>query len=117
MDSIREKLEQECLEATWSSLRPHVKMGRVLWVAHGLSLAEVGEALAQDDKAAVADWIASSALVKPSEEQWTPWDQEPHKLFWMVIVQPFVLIQEMTAEEQEELLQKQKMPKGVEFQA
>jgi hypothetical protein len=87
-------LQEQLDAARWEWLREHHQRGVLLLVEPLLDLAEVGERMAADDSAAVQAWLASRLLAKPSETQVAAWDAMPDKLFALLIVSPFVLVQE-----------------------
>ena len=62
-----EKLEKYTGAVGWSDLLPHFKSKALLYVDPTLAIADVGAALATDDKAKVERWIASGDLVRPGE--------------------------------------------------
>jgi hypothetical protein len=99
MQIDREKLAAEIDLAEWRWLLPHLKRGALIAVAPGLDLVEAAAAVAADDTATVAGWIAAGQLSKPSREQIEAWNADPTRQVAMLIVQPWVLIQETTAKE------------------
>jgi hypothetical protein len=84
--------------AQWQWLRAHNERGSLIVVDSILDLAEVGERLAADDSVMVQSWLASHLLLKPTIEQITAWNAVPDTLFFMLVVSPFVLIQQQAAE-------------------
>lgn len=105
MQELKKTLETEQMEATWSALKPHAEREALILVAPELSLSDVGVALAHDDTPTVERWIAQGLVAKPSPPQIAAWDEGGLKFFWMLIVQPFVLVQELSPEEQAAILQ------------
>lgn len=93
--TLQQKLAAEIGEVTWHWLRPHQQRDALYCVAAGLELAVVGAAIAGDDVAAVRGWLASGALARPGQEQLAIWEADPTRSLRMLIVQPFVLIQEL----------------------
>jgi hypothetical protein len=89
-------------ETEWGWLRRHLERDAVIIVAPALDLAEAAQRLAADDSGSVAAWIAAGLLCKPSAEQLAEWNAAPGQRFRMLIVQPYVLIQEPLAEPKEE---------------
>jgi len=89
--------------ARWQWLRAHNERGALILVEELLDLAMVGERVAADDTAAVQSWLASRLLSRPTAEQIAAWDAVPEKPFTMLVVSPFVLIQEQNASENKEL--------------
>lgn len=90
---LRTKLASELLRhAAWEDVRPHV-IRQVVFVVRGLALVDVGEGLANDDRAKVATWIAEGTLARPTRDELERWASE-HVTFATLIVTPFVLVQE-----------------------
>ena len=78
----------------WNWLRPHQQRDALWVVATSLDLEAVGAALTRDDAAAVRAWLADGSLSKPDKEQLDRWESDPLHALSMLIVQPFVLVQE-----------------------
>ena len=78
----------------FSDLRAHVRRDAVIVVAPALELLTVAEAVARDDKAAVASWLAEGLLGKPTAEDVARWETTTEDVGLSVVVQPFVLFQE-----------------------
>jgi hypothetical protein len=91
----REELAVQIDVAKWEWLRAHSGSGALVMIDRMLDLAEVGAALAADDAAAVQRWMASGLIAKPDDGQMLTWDQAPEKPFNMLIVSPFVLMQDL----------------------
>lgn len=90
---------QSTLEASlgpiaFSYLRAHVARDAVIVVAQSLDLLVVAEAVARDDKAAVASWIAQGKLGKPTLDALERWARATGDIGVSVVVQPFVLVKE-----------------------
>ena len=80
----------------WHWLRPHQQRDALWVVAAPLNLEAVGAALTRDDAAAVRVWLAEGSLHKPDKEQLARWESDPLHPLSMLIVQPFVLVQDHT---------------------
>lgn len=93
--TLQQKLAAEIGEVTWHWLRPHQQREAIYCVVAELELARVGAAVAADDAAAVRGWLASGALARPTPAQLERWEADPTRPLRMLIVQPFVLIQEL----------------------
>jgi len=91
----REELALNIDEARWQWLKPLLERDALITVAATLDLAAVGESIARDDSMTISAWIAAEMVGKPTAEQITAWDNEPEKKFLMLIISPYVLIQEM----------------------
>lgn len=95
-------MEHETLDLTptgaeaveWHWLRPHHERDALWVVSPALDLAAVAAALAHDDAPLVRQWLAAGQLAKPSAAQLTTWNAAPLTMLTMMIVQPFVLVQE-----------------------
>lgn len=94
MISNKEDLAMSIDEAEWSWLRAHLERGGVILVNDNLDLADAALKVAEDDTDTIEQWIISGRIGKPSESQILIWDADMHKKFAMLIVSPFVLIQE-----------------------
>lgn len=95
--STPEKLEKYTGVVDWEYLKPHFQAGALLYVDKSLNITEVGQALTDDDKDAVAGWLKSGDLVKPSEPHATWWQENPQE-FTALVVSPFVLMQEVASD-------------------
>jgi hypothetical protein len=95
MSDLREKLQQNLDEAEWEWLIPHVQKDGVIVVAKNLDLLDVGEAIAGDNIPSVQRWINEQLLAKPTIDQVGEWNLNRTKRFNALIVEPYVLIQEL----------------------
>ncbi|BAY61561.1 hypothetical protein NIES22_16280 [Calothrix brevissima NIES-22] len=95
MPDLRADLTENLDEAEWEWLIPHVKRDAVILVAQGLDLLDVGVAIAGDNIPQVQIWIDEQLITKPSKEQLGEWNSNPQKRFQTLIVQPYVIVQEM----------------------
>lgn len=78
----------------FSDLRPHLARDTVIVVDGSLDLLDVGEAVARDDKERVATWVTANFLRKPSLEQLERWSKLVGPAWTVLVVQPFVLLQD-----------------------
>jgi hypothetical protein len=97
MSDLRAELTESLDEAEWEWLIPHVQRDAVILVAQGLNLLDVGEAIANDNTQSVQQWIDEQLITKPSVDQVGEWNSERQKRFNTLILQPFVLVQEIAA--------------------
>ena len=93
--SLHEQLSQDIDLARWDWLESHVQRDAIILVDPGLELADVGVAIATDNTQLVQHWIAEQLLVKPTQTQIIEWDAQKGKAFQALIVQPYVLLQEI----------------------
>lgn len=94
MNEMKERFQRDLAEVVWRDLRIHLRRDALILVSTALDLVEVACAVARDDKDSVADWVALGALGKPVKEQLDSWEADLDHSFRMLIVQPFILIQE-----------------------
>ena len=97
MQDLRAQLAETLDEAEWEWLIPHAKRDALVLVAEQLDLIDVGVAIASDDVAIVQNWISEALIAKPSLDQLSDWNSDRTKRFNTLIVQPFVLVQELAA--------------------
>jgi hypothetical protein len=95
MADLKAELVKDLDEAQWEWLIPHVKRDSVLIITKELNLVDVGIAIASDNLRSVQHWISEQLIQKPSETQLSDWNSDPQKRFNTLIVQPYVLIQEL----------------------
>lgn len=97
MQDLRAELVESLDEAEWNWLIPHAQRDAVIVVTEQLNIVDVGIALANDNVASVQSWIDEELIHKPSVSQLSDWNSDRTKRFNSLIVQPFVLIQELSA--------------------
>jgi hypothetical protein len=95
MQDLRAELETMVDEAAWEWLMPHAQRDAVVIVTTGLDLVDVGVALASDDVTAVQRWISEQLIYKPTSEQLADWGSDRTHRFNALIVQPYVLVQDL----------------------
>ena len=95
MSEIRESFKRDLAEVSWKELRVHLQRDALILVAADLELIEAAVAVADDDKDRVTEWIGASRIGKPTADQLRLWESEPEQSFRMLIVQPFILIQDI----------------------
>ncbi|MGK5083866.1 DUF2288 domain-containing protein [Bdellovibrionota bacterium FG-1] len=92
---IREGLIKELDHAPWVWLGRHAERDVIIIVAAALQVLDVGVEIACDHTEVVSQWVQSGLLTKPTKEQLATWTAEPLRKFWTLVVQPYVLIQEI----------------------
>lgn len=92
---FRTQLKDMMDTVEWDWLVAHSKRDALVVVAPDMDLLTVGEAIAQDNTTSVQRWIGEQLIYKPATEQLNHWNQTPQKPFMALIVQPFVLVQEV----------------------
>ncbi len=96
MPDLQEKLSKDIADISWQELLPHAKRDAVIVVKPEMDLSEVAVAIAQDKTTPVQSWIADRSIAKPNIEQLSQWNDNPQKQFTALIVQPFVLVKEVS---------------------
>lgn len=76
--------------APWDWLASHYARGVVVVCRGGLDLIDVGVALAEDDSATVAAWMATGDLYRPTDDDAAAWVTEK-PTFEVIVVAPFVV--------------------------
>ena len=92
----RGDLHQDTARVYWQELETHFARGVVIRVAGELDLVEVATCFANDDKAAVDEWIGSGQIGRLSTKTAKDWSGGNPEL-WGVVVAPWVVVQERTA--------------------
>ena len=97
MEDIRAELQEMLDEAEWNWLQPHADREALVVVGQELDLIDVGVAIASDNVQSVQHWLGEQLIYKPSAEQVADGNVNRSKRFNTLIVQPFVLVQELAA--------------------
>lgn len=92
---LNARLQTECGEVFGSDLGAHLQRDVVLVVNAPLALLDCAVAIARDDTTAVSAWLAQGALRRPSPEERAAWPEATHRRWLAVVVQPFVLVQDL----------------------
>lgn len=87
------KLLGETAPISWQELQPYFARGALLWVEGTLDLVAVALAVAEDDKASIAAWMAAAQVGKLEAAQAQDLLARDPAL-WAVVVAPWVLVQE-----------------------
>ena len=95
-ESLRNKLNSETARMRWKDLLVYFAGGSVIAVGDGLDLVDVALCITQDDKAAVAQWMAEQRLGQVSDQQAAAW-LEADTVLWTVVVRPWILVQQQKA--------------------
>ena len=94
-DDLKERLKKAIDQAEWSWLEPHQERGSIIIVSEELELAEVAFRIATDDQSMIAGWLKENQLTRPNSVQIDHWRSEAGLRLNGVIVQPFVLVQQI----------------------
>ncbi|AKM30647.1 hypothetical protein AB870_11825 [Pandoraea faecigallinarum] len=90
------RLLGETAKIDWKDLESFFARGVLLFVTPGVDLVSVAEAIANDDKAAVTQWLTSGMVQRMQAEQAANFAARTPEL-WAVVVAPWVLVQERGA--------------------
>jgi len=94
-ESLREKLRAEIMPARWADLLYQFATGRLLLARADADLLDLAEELARDDRASVEARLASGELRRCSDDDARTFHAAPTQRFQFVIVQPWVLAQQL----------------------
>lgn len=94
MTVTREDFALAVDEAEWDYLRAHLERGGLILVDDTLDLVDTAVKVSGDDVGPIQLWIAAGKIGKPTDSQIHAWNNERQKKFSMLIVSPYVLIQE-----------------------
>lgn len=97
--ALRQELAGMVGPAQWQNLLPHAARDSVVLVNPDLDLVEVGVALATDNVNVVQRWISEALITKPTLEQLQDWEGDRSREFQALIIQPYVLIQDLETEQ------------------
>jgi len=95
-EEIKAKLNLETGKLSWPELEQFFAKGVVVCVDKKRDLIEVAAALAEDQASKIAALLETNKIKKPDNEQAKLWHQNK-QVFWVVVVAPWVVIQETDA--------------------
>ncbi|MCK4502102.1 MAG: DUF2288 family protein [Desulfuromonadales bacterium] len=95
MSGMIESFKSDIAEITWRELKIHLQRDSIITVAAEIDIIAVAVAVADDDSSKVEGWIAAEQIGKPTEVQLEDWQRDQNVTFRMLIVQPYILIQEV----------------------
>ncbi|MFJ2994414.1 DUF2288 domain-containing protein [Pandoraea sp. NPDC087047] len=87
------RLLGETAKIDWKDLESFFARGVLLFVTPGVDLVSVAEAVANDDKVTVTQWLTSGMVQRMQAEQAADFSARTPEL-WAVVVAPWVLVQE-----------------------
>ena len=92
-DELRRKLNGETSRMPFDELVRFFAAGVMIVVSDGLDLVEVAVCIAEDDTAAISNWMQEGRVARASDTQAKAWMQKQARL-WAVVVKPWVLVQD-----------------------
>jgi len=95
---LRKKLNLETGKIEWSELQRHFARGVVIAVRADLELIDVALKFTHDDRAEIERWLNSGQLKRANDDLARQWQQHT-PIFWAIVVAPWVLVQERSAEQ------------------
>jgi len=93
-DILRAKLNFETAQLGWPELERHFARGDVIKVASGMDLLDAALHVAENNAATVQAWLAEGRIARAEMSDAEDWHvRKP--AFWVVVVAPWVLVQEV----------------------
>jgi hypothetical protein len=92
-DATRLRLEETLGQVPYADLRAHLDRDAVFLVDTSVSLLDCAVSIAMDDVEIVRAWIDSRQIRKPSRQERKDWPVCAGRLWWAVVVEPYVLVQ------------------------
>ena len=96
-DILRAKLNLETAQLAWPELERHFARGSVIKVSPGMDLVDTALQVAENNAAAVQQWLADVRIAKAEISDAEDWHARQPS-FWAVIVAPWVRVQEVQKE-------------------
>lgn len=94
-EELRGVLNGQTAMLDWKDLEKHFARGVLIKVDPGIDLMEVGAAFVQDNRQQIETWMSDTKIAKADDNDALNWSV--HKpVFWVVVVAPWVLVQETT---------------------
>ena len=94
-ETLENKLNRQLDEVNWTGLREHVARDGIILISQELDLVETAVAMAEDRADFIGQHVNAGSITKPTREQLDHYEAHSETLFRFLIVQPFVLVQQL----------------------
>ena len=95
MECLKERLQAELDLVSWLDVARHYAFGRLFCVSEQTDIIEVAVAMAEDRSSELKPWLEQGRLRIVNDKDAQAWTRDQERSFNMLIVRPFVLIQEV----------------------
>lgn len=95
-DILRAKLNLETAQLGWPELERHFARGDVIKVVTGVDLIDAALLIAENNAAEAQAWLAGGRMARAEMGDAEDWHAR-QPMFWVVVVAPWVLVQEIAA--------------------
>ena len=92
-DVLRAKLNLETAQLAWPELERHFARGDVIKVAVGMDLIEAAQHVAENKADRIQAWLTEGRIARADLGDARDWHTRK-AVFWVVVVAPWVLVQE-----------------------
>ena len=93
--SVRDALTKDLDQAEWAWIMKHSERDAVILVSPAQDLVEVGVQVAVDNAELISAWVDAKQIQKPTLLQLAHWNGNPTLKFMVLVVAPYVLVQEV----------------------
>ena len=90
---LRAKLNMETAQMPWRELQRHFASGHIIAIGDGLDMVSVAVMVATDDAQSIALLLKDGKIEKATDLQAQAWYEADTSL-WVVVVKPWILVQE-----------------------
>lgn len=97
VEELKHRFNQQTSKIPWQELQKFYARGVVVEVAPGTDLIAAAIAFQRDDKQKVERWLNDGCVIPVADLRALHWLQAEASL-WAVVVAPWVLVQEISAE-------------------
>lgn len=94
-DITLEDIQRQIDICSWKLLTPHIEKANLFVVADDADFADIGFAIAKDEMQRVQGFLQKNLIFRLSPEVLYTWNQIPDKKFRMIVLSPYLLIQEV----------------------
>jgi hypothetical protein len=102
----RTRINSETATIGWHELQRFFAQGHAVAVSSDLDLVEVAYQVSSDNKPRIEEWMANGRVGPVSDAQALEW-LEARALMWSVVVRPWVLVQPVLLDNEQQLQEKQ----------
>lgn len=95
----KQQLNTETSKISWHELQRFFASGLAIDVSSKIDLLEVAFEFSQDNKVKVEQWLKTGVVAAVSDQKALQW-YENDQVVWAIVIKPWVLVQEMVAEDE-----------------
>jgi len=91
---VIDNLHLETAKINWEELQRFFAGGKVILVSKEVDILKVAASMVEDKASEIQNWMEDKTISSPSDEQAAKW-YENKEILWALVLNPWVLVQEI----------------------